>query len=102
MKYFRYVFLFLVNNSCNGFTAVTYPRQKTSNILSFSVSDSISFDSQLSRESISELLNDIDKQTIQEVYFSNDLKKIYSVHYSDTSMQSKRNDNQKYYMMMFF
>jgi hypothetical protein len=34
MKYFRYVFLFLVNNSCNGFTAVTYPRQKTSNILS--------------------------------------------------------------------
>jgi cell division protease FtsH len=43
---------------------------------------------------MSELLNEIDKQTIQEVYFSHDLKKIYSVHHSDTSsIQSNTNDN---------
>ena len=75
-------------NTSTCFTFIQYPRQypiqKSSVSLSYSIRDSTSFDSLISRESISELLNDIDKQTIQEVYFSNDLKKIYSVHNSDT------------------
>lgn len=99
MNYFRYIFLFLLNTStCFSFIqySIQYPRQKSSVSLSFSIRDSTSFDSLLSRESISELLNDIDKQTIQEVYFSNDLKKIYSVHNSDQSSQSSPSsiDNQ--------
>ena len=99
MNYFRYIFLFLLNTStCFSFIQYSrqYPIQKSSISLSYSIRDSSSFDSLLSRESISELLNDIDKQTIQEVYFSNDLKKIYSVHNSDQSSQSSPSsiDNQ--------
>lgn len=99
MNFFRYIFLLFVKTS-TCFTFIQYPRQypiqKSSFILSYSIRDSTSFDSLVSRESISELLNDIDKQTIQEVYFSNDLKKIYSVHNSDQSSQSSPSsiDNQ--------
>ena len=37
-------------------------------------------DNFISRESISELLDEVDRSSIKELYFTNDLKKIYSVH----------------------
>jgi cell division protease FtsH len=40
-------------------------------------------DSLLSRESISELLDDIDRSSLQELFFTQDLKKIYGVHKND-------------------
>jgi len=40
-------------------------------------------DSVLSRESISELLDDIDRSSLQELFFTQDLKKIYGVHKND-------------------
>ena len=39
-----------------------------------------SMDNYISRESISELLDEVDRSSIKELYFTNDLKKIYSVH----------------------
>jgi cell division protease FtsH len=39
-----------------------------------------SMDNFISRESISELLDEVDRSSIKELYFTNDLKKIYSVH----------------------
>ena len=39
-----------------------------------------SMDNFIRRESISELLDEVDRSSIKELYFTNDLKKIYSVH----------------------
>jgi cell division protease FtsH len=39
-----------------------------------------SMDNYISRESISELLDEVDRSSIKELYFTNDLKKIYSIH----------------------
>jgi cell division protease FtsH len=104
MKYFTGItslsLSLLVNHYyySDGFTTIKpNPIQMKPTFLSVSIRDSTSFDSLLSRESMSELLNEIDKQAIQEVYFSNDLKKIYSVHNADESAAqspSPSNDNQ--------
>ena len=40
-------------------------------------------------ESITELLDDVDKQYVKEAFFTNDLKKIYSVHNSNENIDDK-------------
>lgn len=53
------------------------------NLNSNSIRDLQNMDSLLSRESISELLDDIDRSSLQELFFTQDLKKIYGVHKND-------------------
>ena len=53
------------------------------NLNSNSIRDLQNMDSSLSRESISELLDDIDRSSLQELFFTQDLKKIYGVHKND-------------------
>ena len=53
------------------------------NLNSNSIRDLQNMDSVLSRESISELLDDIDRSSLQELFFTQDLKKIYGVHKND-------------------
>ena len=57
--------------------------QMTLNLNSNSIRDLQNTDSLLSRESISELLDDIDRSSLQELFFTQDLKKIYGVHKND-------------------
>jgi cell division protease FtsH len=53
------------------------------NLNSNFIRDLQNMDSSLSRESISELLDDIDRSSLQELFFTQDLKKIYGVHKND-------------------
>ena len=45
-----------------------------------------SIENSLYQESISDLLDDIDKQNVQEIYFTNDMKKIYGIKHGDSYM----------------
>ena len=82
MKYFCFLYFALWINSNHGFHFVRQRQYNLPRKLTVQ-SDSNQFDSLLSREAISELLDEVDKKTIHEIYFSSDLKKIYSIHGSD-------------------
>ena len=84
MKYFCFFSAILLLNRIHGFYLVKHSHSKISLPLTVR-GDSNEFDSLLSREAISELLQEVDKRTIHEIYFSSDLKKIYSIHGSDNN-----------------
>ena len=46
------------------------------------------YDRIATRESISELLDDVDRANIKEAYFTNDLKKIYTIHKDEKDSDS--------------
>ena len=76
---------FFLNNDSNALllqpklTHMTTSLQLTSK----AIRELPSMDNFLPTESISELLDDVDRESIQEIYFTPDLKKLYGVHKSN-------------------
>ena len=91
------LFIVLITSFCSGIFGFYRFNTKRLNILNnagqnLNFKDLDYFEKSLEKESFSDLLDDVDKQKISDLYFSNDLKKIYSIHKQPNDLGLSYND----------
>lgn len=91
------LFIVLITSFCSSIFGFQKINTKRLNILNnagqnLNFKDLDYFEKYLEKESFSDLLDDVDKQKISDLYFSNDLKKIYSIHKQPNDLGLSYND----------